>query len=225
MKRMFFAAAAAILFVSAIPTGATPITGTISTYGATTGTGPWVLTAGGGVAIDLTSPLTFGEITDLNAVFVDNVGGVSDGDVMFALFSSAHAPLFVSLGPPPSFTDPSPASFTAAFSGLNLINGTNNTGTIGPVTPFAFWQSIYGSDSISRLTFSVLGPDSRNLTLCSVNINNTMFGSAGEPCGTTEVPESPTLPIMAAGLVGLLGFGFIRRRREDNDQANLFSAA
>ncbi|HJT42101.1 MAG TPA: hypothetical protein VJ750_01235 [Rhizomicrobium sp.] len=48
---------------------------------------------------------------------------------------------------------------------------------------------------------------------------------SNKPITTMPVDDAPTLPVIAAGLVGLLGFAFMRRRREDSGLTNLVSAA
>src|SRR5437868_15371086 len=108
MKTMLRAAAAiAVLVITAGAASAAPFTGTLSTFGDTTGSGPWDLTSEvngtySGIAITATSTTTFAELTNLNAVFQDMAGGAYGGSPRLSIgFSSGF--LDVALGTSPNF--------------------------------------------------------------------------------------------------------------------------
>ena len=130
MRNLLFAAA---LVLAASGASAAPFTGTVSTFGDTTGTGPWNLTSEvtgtfSGVAITATSSTTFSELTDLNAVFQDIAGGAYGGSPRFSVgFVGSSNFLHIALGTSPNFNDSDPTLFTLGWSGTNVI-GNNDAG-------------------------------------------------------------------------------------------------
>jgi hypothetical protein len=232
MKNVLLAAAAAatVLAFAASGASAAPFTGTISTFGNTTGTGPWDLTSepvgpGSGLAIAATSSITFSQLTDIDAVFQDIAGGAYGGSPRFSIgFVGNPNFLHIALGTSPNFNDSDPALFTAGWSGTNVI-GNNDTGRYdlsqfgGSVfTDYAAALALLGNLSIEEIDIVVdagWGPNGRQeLLLCNMNINGTSFGTG---CSTREVDDAATLPVMAAGMA--LGFLALRRKRKPRSAA------
>ena len=108
---------------------------------------------------------------------------------------------------------------TTPASGLDLVSGTGSSGYTG-------------TDSTSG-TYDLTGPmNSFSNISISGNSGDVVFGSSGlakggsaffaleEPLtsasftATTSVPEPGSLGILSAGLLGLAGFGLLRRRQK-----------
>jgi hypothetical protein len=221
MRNLLFAAA---LVLAASGASAAPFTGTVSTFGDTTGTGPWNLTSEvtgtfSGVAITATSSTTFSELTDLNAVFQDIAGGAYGGSPRFSVgFVGSSNFLHIALGTSPNFNDSDPTLFTAAWSGTNVI-GNNDAGRYdisqfggSPFTDYAAALAALGGLSISEIDIVLDGGWGANgrqeLLACNINVNGASFGSG---C-SQDVDDVPTLPVMAAGMG--LGFLALRRKRK-----------
>jgi len=226
MKRLLLVAAAAtVLAFTAGGASATPFTGTISTFGDTTGTGPWNLTsevAGtySGIAITATSSLTFAELTNINAIFQDIAGGAYGGSPRFSIgFTNDPHFLHIALGTSPNFNDSDPVLFTLGSSGANVLaNDGSSRYDLGPFGGSAFTDysaalALLGSWNISEIDLVLDGGWGANgrqeLLACSLNVNGTSFGGA---CPTRQVDEASTLPVMAAGLG--LGLFMLRRKRK-----------
>jgi hypothetical protein len=231
MKNMIFAAAAAaILAFSASGASAAVFTGTVSTFGDTTGSGPWGLTSEvtgtySGVSITPTSPITFAGLTDINAIFQDIAGGAYGGSPRISVgFSNDPGFLHIALGTSPNFNDSDPALFTAGWSGTNVI-GNNDTGRYdisqfggSPFTDYAAALSLLGNFDVSEIDIVLDGGWGANgrqeLNLCNLNVNGTSFGTG---CRVADVDDVPTLPVMAVGLG--LGSLLLRRKRKQGSTA------
>jgi hypothetical protein len=225
MKNLLRAAAAAtILAFAATSANAAAFTGTVSTFGDTTGSGPWNLTSEptftySGIAITATSAITFAQLTDLDATFQDIAGGAYGGSPRFSIgFTSTPNFLHVALGTSPNFNDSNPALFTAAWSGTSVIGASGSRYDLGPFGGSAFTDynaalALLGNLTISEIDVVLDGGWGANgrqeLNLCGVNVNSTAFGDA---CSTTPVDDVPTLPLMVTGMG--LGFFVLRRKRK-----------
>ncbi|HEV2265143.1 MAG TPA: PEP-CTERM sorting domain-containing protein [Stellaceae bacterium] len=211
--------AAALTFAAALPAFATIVTAT-GTYSndadpnnLATGfpSGPFSLTSGATTYsfVDFFPNQTFSlnNITGLSANFTDIAGGADGGAPRFVVGLANGNFYSVYLGPPSSFNQSSPSAFTTAFSGLNLVNATNDTGfkNTGTYQTFASFQAgADGSQIVTDVGFVLDGGWAANgpqaLTLNSLSVQ---FLAA---------PEPATWTMMAAAL-GLLGFLVARRRR------------
>ena len=218
--------AAALTFAAALPAFATVVTA-VGSYSndadpnnMATGfpNGPFGMTSNptGGVGngptysfVDFFPTATFSlnNIVGLSANFNDTLGGADGGSPRFYIGLANGHFYSVYLGPPASFNQASPSGFTTAFSGLNLVNATNNTGfeNTGTYQSFASFQAgADGSQIVTDVAFNVDGGWAANgpqaLTLNSMTVQ---FLAA---------PEPATWTMMAAAL-GLLGFLVARRRR------------
>jgi hypothetical protein len=169
------------------------------------------------VDFTLSSPVTFGSISSLSANFTDTAGGADAGSPRFALSATNGDFFLVYLGTPPNFNDSNPVTFTTAFSGTNLNNGTNNSAFENGNTyvTLASLEAAYGTDVISDAFFilergyAANGPQS--LTLNSIDINGTDI-----PVSATPVPAA--LPMFAGGL-GFVGWLMRRKKRTANNLA------
>jgi hypothetical protein len=237
--RSLLLAAATVLAFTANGASATPFTGTVSTIGATVGTGPWDMTFEIGfnlksiVVIDATSPITFGDLTELTPVFQDIYFGGSEGSPHFEIRFADH-PLFgalhIKMGTSPLFggtgADIDPAYYTASASGINLIGKDDGRYLLDIYGGNAFGDytealALLGDWEISEIEFYLDGngayPHDQELLLCNINVNGTIFGG---PCSTTDtaVDDVPTLPVMATGMG--LGFLTLRRGRKQRSAAS-----
>lgn len=220
--------AAAMFVIATGAASAAPFTGTLSTFGDTTGSGPWDLTSEvngtySGLTITATSSTTFAELTNLNAVFQDIAGGAYGGSPRFSIgFSSGF--LHIALGTSPNFNDSNPALFTAAWSGTNVIGNTDaGRYDLGPFggsafTDYAAALAALGNSDITEIDLVLDGGWGANgqqeLLACNINVNGTSFGNG---CATRQVDEASTLPVMAAGMA--LGFLALRRKRRQLPKA------
>jgi len=229
MKK-FLCAATAILALATGTANAAPFTGTLSTFGDTTGSGPWDLTSEinltfSGLAITATSTTTFAELTNLNAVFQDIAGGAYGGSPRLSIgFTNDPGFLHIYLGTSPNFTDNNPALFTAAWSGTNVI-GNNDSGRYDTsqftggsvVTDYASTLALLGNFDISEIDLVLDGGWGANgrqeLLACSLNVNTASFGGS---C-SQQVDEASTLPVMLAGMG--LGALVLRRKRKQLPKA------
>lgn len=220
-------AAALVGAVMLLGAGQTARADTVTPFGDTVGTGPWNLTSVcapscppaaptySGLDVLFSTPFALNTLTTLSATFVDNAGGAGGGSPRIGLYATNGDFFLVYLGPPPSFDDPNPATFTAAYSGTNLINGTNNTavGNSGSYQTFASLLPTYGTDMIEELAFFLDGGwvRAQDLTLTGITVNGTTYSSSLAAEG--EVPLPAALPLFASGL-GALGFAGWRRKRK-----------
>src|SRR5690348_4491513 len=214
--------AAALTFAAALPAFATVVTA-IGSYSndadplnMATGfpNGPFNLTSTNTGAtttysyVDFFPTATFSlnNITGLTANFTDTLGGSQLGAPRFVVGLANGNFYSVYLGPPPSFAQSSPSAFTTAFSGLNLVNATNDTGfeNTGTYKTFADFQaSADGSQIVTDVAFVLDGANATSNQALTLNSFSVQFLAA---------PEPATWTMMAAAL-GLLGFLVARRRR------------
>ena len=148
-----------------------------------------LLTPFSGVTVTPDAPMALSSFTELNADFTDISGGAFQGSPRFVLRTSDPNSFYsVYLGPTGagSFTHLNPVTFTAAYSGFNLINGTSDSafGNSGSYVPFS---SLSGGP-VTRIDFIVDGP-AQALNLSGVSLNGTFVPVPG--------------PVVGAGLPGL----------------------
>lgn len=144
-------------------------------------------------------------IAGLSASFNDTAGGANVGAPQLVVGLANGNFYDVYLGPPPNFVQTNPATFTAAFSGLNLVSGANDTGfeNTGTYKTFASFQAgADGSQIVTDVGF-VLDAGFAGAQALTLNWLSVQFLAA---------PEPATWTMMAAAL-GLLGFLVARRRR------------
>jgi hypothetical protein len=187
-----------------------------------TGNGPWTLTSVGFsdsyVDVSLSTPIAFDTLATLSATFTDTVGGVAGGSPRFGVYASNGDFFLAYLGAPPSFVEGDPATFTAAYSGTELNNGTNNSAyeNSGSYVTLASLEATYGSDLITDIAFIVDGGwatagNTQSLALNSIDINGQDYSSSA-----SATPLPATLPLFAGGL----GFvGYLTRRKKRHAQA------
>jgi hypothetical protein len=215
-------AVAGALLASSGGAMATPVTGTVTTNGNTTGTGPWNLTSTSStysdVEIHITSPsFTLNELTSLSATFNDVAGGYAAGSPRMAIGLSNDGGAtehftFVYFGSGTGIGNNDVAGVNA-FSGTNLVGLTDSSryeftqlfGSSPTVYgDYADFLAAGGTYTVEDVFFILDVGAADELDLASVEINGTSF-----PAQTTPAPEPLTLSLMAAGLMGL---GFARRK-------------
>jgi hypothetical protein len=205
-------------FLALVLTPSLALADTVTPGDGATGTGPWTLSSvdysDSYVDVTFSTPITFSSLSTLSATFTDITGGVAGGSPRFGAYASNGDFFLIYLGDPPNFVNPDPATFTAAYSGTNLNNGTNNSAfeNSGTYVTLASLESAYGSDLITDVAFIVDGGwasgGTQLLTLSSLDINGTNYTSS-----LSATPLPAALPLFAGGLgaMGLLGW---RRKRK-----------
>jgi len=176
MKRVFvwIALFSAVLVIPARAASASPITGVYTTGGATTGTGPWLLTATSAPAtfsflsFTFDFPVVFDSFADLSVDFQSLAGGGGGGSPRLVLrfdydnngiVSAGDKSAIVHLGTSPSFVD-TVASLNA-WSGYNYI-GNNDAGRWdlsafggSPFTNYAAALALLGTTTVLRASVVV----------------------------------------------------------------------
>jgi hypothetical protein len=199
------------------PAAAVTVTGTYTNDGdagnQATGTGPFVLTSTASTYSYIhfipDQTFNFNQIQLIGATFTDTSGGAGGGSPRLQTVLSSGDFFSTYLGPPPSFNDPNPVTFTAAYSGTNLNNGTNNTGfqNSGSYQPFDSFFSTYGGITVTDFYFIVdsgwFTNGTQSLILDSINVE----------IAASEVPIPAALPLFVSG-IGVLGFVARRRKRK-----------
>jgi hypothetical protein len=212
-KRIILASALAAILL--VPSYA--MADSITPFGSTTGSGPFVLTSSGplpsttysGVDVTLSTPIAFSSISSLSASFTDNTGGADGGSPRFELDASNNDFFLVYLGTPPNFSDSDPVAFTTAFSGTNLNNGTNNSaiGNGNTFVTLASLEAAFGADMITDISLITDGGWATNgaqsLTLKGIDLNGEDLLAA--------TPLPATLPLFAGGLAFV---GYLTRRKK-----------
>ncbi|MBL8289742.1 MAG: PEP-CTERM sorting domain-containing protein [Rubrivivax sp.] len=209
-------AALAIALLGATTAQADPITGTYTTGGATTGTGPWTLTSTDSTFSVLRfipgTAVTFGALSSVSVNYTSTQGGAGGGAprIVFVLDGNGDTVedhfLTAYLGTSPNFND-SVAAFNA-LSGANILN--NDTGrfdlsdaTFGgsPFTDYTAALAAAASMTVLRasLILDSFGGADRTLIVEGINL-----GSA------SAVPEPATLSLIGLAVFAL---GATRRRR------------
>jgi len=217
MHKVRVAATAAVLLVGG---ASVALANMITVGGGATGTGPYTLVSNSTIPdsyvdVTLSTPTAFNSITSLDAVFNDISGGADGGSPRIVLSATDGDFFDAYLGTPPDFNDSNPAAFTSAFSGVNLDNGTDNSAFKNgpPYQTLASLQTTttppYDTDLIDDVTFVVDGGWATNgaqdLTLSALDLNGVNL------LAPSAVPEPTSLAILGAGMIGLAGFGRVKR--------------
>jgi hypothetical protein len=177
MKRTVLTAAvcAAVLVLAGRSAQAAAITGVYTAGGATTGTGPWVLTGTSTPAtfsflsFTFNSPVVFSELSDLSVNFESLAGGGAAGSPRLVLrfdadnngiISGGDRSAVIHMGTSPGFIDT--VANLNTWSGYNYI-GNNDAGRWdtsafaggNPFTTYAAALALLGSTSILRASVVV----------------------------------------------------------------------
>jgi hypothetical protein len=150
---------------------------------------------------------TLGSITNLSADFTDVAGGAYGGSPRIELDLHNDGFITINLGTPPNFNDSDPSSFTAAYSGINLVNSPGDASYKYnyPLGTLASLFTAYGSEVVTNVYFIVDGGWGANgtqtLTLNSISVD------------ATPVPEPASLSVFGVALIGLWGLTRLRGRK------------
>jgi hypothetical protein len=132
------------------PSGPFGLTSTASTYS----------------VVDFTpnQSFTYSQIQSIGATFTNSSGGASAGSPRVQINLNTGDFIQIYLGTPPNFNDTN----IDAFSGVNLINGTNNTAyeNSGTYLPFSSFEAAYGADTVTHVHFILDGRRPRSQPPC-----------------------------------------------------------
>ena len=165
-----------------------------------------------GAYVEFAVPFAASSLTELSATFEDLAGGATGGSPRFLLGLDGGGYWSVYLGPPGTgFVDTNPATFTAAYSGFNLINATSNSavGASGSYVPFSTLLAGNPGALINEIdivfdSYSAV----QSALLNSISINGVVYDTP-----VAAVPEPPTWAMM---ILGFAGVGFMAYRRRNN---------
>ena len=218
MKKSILLAAAALSTAMAMaPASAAALTGTYSTGGSTTGTGPWTMTSTNStyslLNFNLSAPVLFQNLADVSVDYISNLGGIGAGtprlSVQFDLDNNLtpDAELLVNWGPAGSFADPTTgvAANTGNLIAMTDVGRYDLSGIGGSFyTDRAAALALAGNFSVVKLQIIV---DSYNADR-NFTINGFSAASVG---GAVPEPASWAMMIGGFALVG----ASLRARRQN----------
>lgn len=209
--------AAVLSFVPVSP--AVPITGTYTTGGNTSGTGPWTmlgLGVGGGAALSFTlnSPIAFQNLTDLNYGYDSILGGISDGSPRVIFFLDYNNDTFEDVyfglrwGPfDPTIGD---NLNTGNLLGLNDMGRYDLTG-LGLPAVFEFSDrttalAAVGTVEVLRIALVIEGIGDSTPRVFKINSVNVSGNATAIPGNPTAIPEAgSTLAWLGFAVAAIMG--------------------
>lgn len=206
------AALAAVLSLPAV-SRAVVLTGSYTTGGTTTGTGPWNLTSTdstfGVLRFVFDTPIAFQNITSLSYTYDSNLGGIGGGAPRAVFVLENNTSFIVHWGPAGSFVD---ATIGDGLNTGNLLsltdNGRYDLGGIGGsiYTDRSAALALAGTANIVRISLIVdsFGGNDRNFDIHSVNVEGRVTGVPD--AGATAL----TFGLAFLALLGLRSRGWSR---------------
>jgi hypothetical protein len=209
INRAFLKLPLLALALAAAPAGAVTLTGSYTTGGATTGTGPWTLTSTDSTFSVLRfvfdTPISFGDMTSLSVDYVNNLGGIGGGAPRIAMITSGGN-FEINFGPAGSFVDPTlGAGNTGNLLALTDVGRYNLSGIGGSqYTDRTAALSLASGFNVLRasLILDSFGGNNRNFTINGISAEGA----------TGAVPEPATWAMMIIGF-GLVGCTMRRKQR------------
>lgn len=182
------------------------LTGTYTTGGSTTGTGPWNMTSTDSTFSVLRfvfdTPIAFQNITSLSYSYDSNLGGIGGGAPRAVFVLADSSSFAVHWGPAGSFVNPTIADNlnTGNLLGLTDVGRYDLSGIGGSAyTDRTAALALAGSSSIVRISLIIdsFGGNNRNFDINSVNVEGRV--ASAPDAGATALS-------FGFALLALLGF-------------------